>query len=421
MVTVDIKGAIQSFETVTSVTSDATTGTITFKDEQGVETVLNVNQLVQLHETLTVLDYKATTGMLTYQDEKGDVVTVDIKGAIQSFETVTSVTSDTTTGTIIFKNEKGVETVLNVNQLVQLDETLTVLGYNATTGILTYQDEKGDVVTVDIKGAVQSYETLTVLGYSETTGLLTYQDEEGGTTTVNLKTAIKANETVTKLVRNQDGTMTYYNEKEIDAEGEPIANTGTTFAIPVTKTYELTNKITTDNSAFYASEWTIEQMIRNWDYPDYFSTTGEEPQVVLRSFFNTDGNQEGSKYMNFDFFVKCNTHTMGDVSPIGKIEAELQVEIYINNVLIKAFFPLRYTFGRAEGYDGFDVKHYGGIVTYANNLNLARTNNTLEIRIAPIRSTFKNNIGVNNGSFAVGAKAFSIEILDVAFHIFEKL
>ena len=393
---------------------------MTYQDEKGDIITIDVKTAVKAHETLTVLGYNVTTGMLTYKDEKGDSTIVDVKGAVKSFETLTNLTSSTTTGTLTYKDEKGVDTVINMGPIIKAQETLTVLAYNAPTGALTYKDEYGITTTVDLKAVVKAYESLTVLAYDTTTGALTYKDETGVTTTVNVKTAIKVNETVTRLVNNNDGTLTYYNEREIDATGEPMANTGTTFNIPTTKTYELTNVITAANSQTFPSDWTLEQMTKSWNYPDHFANTDEESKLIFSSYFNTDGNNNGSKYMNFDFFVKSNTHTMGNANPIGKLEAELEVNIYINGILIKEFFSLRYTFGRGEGYDRFDIKHYGGILTYGNNLNLTATNNQLEIRIAPVRSTFKNNIGTSNGSFVAGTKAFSIEVLDAAFHIFEK-
>src|SRR5690606_27813916 len=54
-------------------------------------------------------------------------------------------------------------------------------------------------------------------------------DADGNITYKTLDEVVKANETVTVLVKNADGTYTYYNENEIDADGTPLAGaTGVT-------------------------------------------------------------------------------------------------------------------------------------------------------------------------------------------------
>ena len=75
----------------------------------------------------------------------------------------------------------------------------------------------------------------TKIVYDQSTGDVIFQEWDASTNTwVNVdnskfKTIVTENETVTKLVQNTNGTYTYYNEKEIDANGQPLAGaTGVT-------------------------------------------------------------------------------------------------------------------------------------------------------------------------------------------------
>ena len=75
----------------------------------------------------------------------------------------------------------------------------------------------------------------TKIVYDQTTGDAIFQEwDESTNSWVNVdnskfETIVKANETVTVLVENKNGTFTYYNEKEIDANGQPKAGaTGVT-------------------------------------------------------------------------------------------------------------------------------------------------------------------------------------------------
>ena len=249
---------------------------------------------------------------------------------------------------------------------------------------------------------------------------MTYKDEKGVTETVDLKAAIKAHETVTKLIDNNNGTLTYYNESEIDSAGLPIANTGLTFRIPKTESYELTNVLTPGNAQNYPSEWDYETMVNDYDGVDFYALTHATPTPIFTSYFDTNQNPGDTKFMNFDFFVECTALTIGNTNPNKQVLTELEVQVLINDVLVKRFFPLRYTFGKEEGYEQNHIRHYGGILSYSDNLNLVPTNNKLEIRICPTRTSFYNNEGTRVGSFFRGSKTLSIRVLDPIFHIFEK-
>src|SRR5699024_7309228 len=49
-------------------------------------------------------------------------------------------------------------------------------------------------------------------------------NDQGELEWATMESIVTANETVTTLVDNKDGTFTYYNEKDIDEDGEPLAD-----------------------------------------------------------------------------------------------------------------------------------------------------------------------------------------------------
>ncbi|MEK6452391.1 hypothetical protein AAEZ63_13445, partial [Myroides sp. C2723] len=60
------------------------------------------------------------------------------------------------------------------------------------------------------------------LTYNEGTNALTYVNSNGSSETIDLGKLVSANETVTVLVKNTNGSYTYYNEKEVGADGKPV-------------------------------------------------------------------------------------------------------------------------------------------------------------------------------------------------------
>ena len=64
-------------ETLTTIAQDATAGTITYRDEDGTDTVLDVAALVAARETVTTLTQSTTDGSYTYTSEDGTTTTFD--------------------------------------------------------------------------------------------------------------------------------------------------------------------------------------------------------------------------------------------------------------------------------------------------------------------------------------------------------
>src|SRR5690606_36157870 len=69
---------IKDYEEVTNITTNIIDGTITYVDEDGETTVININELIGQHETLTTL-VDNENGTFTYTDENGDPFILDIK------------------------------------------------------------------------------------------------------------------------------------------------------------------------------------------------------------------------------------------------------------------------------------------------------------------------------------------------------
>ena len=209
---------IPNFETLTSISQDITAGTITYVDENGASTVLNIVALIKQHETLTSAVFDATTGILTYNDEDGVANALNLSTMIPNFETLTSISQDITAGTITYVDENGASTVLNIAALIKQQETLTSALFDPTTGILTYNDEAGTANALNLSTMIPNFETLTSISQDITAGTITYIDENGASTVLNITALIKQHETITSLSLSA-GALSYTNE---DASNLPI-------------------------------------------------------------------------------------------------------------------------------------------------------------------------------------------------------
>ncbi|MGS4344882.1 beta strand repeat-containing protein [Myroides odoratus] len=104
-----------------------------------------------------------------------------------------------------------------------------------TNGPITVDGRTYPTINDYITHLTETTGGFTKIVYDQTTGDVIFQEWDASTNTwVNVdnskfKTIVTENETVTKLVQNTNGTYTYYNEKEIDANGQPVAGaTGVT-------------------------------------------------------------------------------------------------------------------------------------------------------------------------------------------------
>ena len=86
------------------------------------------------------------TGILTYNDEAGTATNINLSTMIANFETLTSISQNNAAGTITYVDENGVSTVLNIAALIATNETLTILSISG--GNLNYQDENGTTTAI---------------------------------------------------------------------------------------------------------------------------------------------------------------------------------------------------------------------------------------------------------------------------------
>src|SRR5690606_29303073 len=116
------------------------------------------------------------------------------------------------------------EVINNFEQIVKEEVTVDGRTFETVEQYITYLTE--------------STGGFTKIVYDQTTGDVIFQEwNETTNEWVNVdnskfETIVKTNETATQLVANADGTYTYYNEVEIDADGNPIAGTGVVIDIP---------------------------------------------------------------------------------------------------------------------------------------------------------------------------------------------
>ena len=142
----------------------------TYVDNKGVTQNINISEIVKVNETLTVLAYDKATNKLSYTDEKGAKTDLDLNNVAIAY--------DKTTNTISYTDNKGLVTSLPLNT--------TALVFDKATNVLTYTDSKGNATTIAVKDLVAANETLTVLAYDKATNKLSYTDEKGAKTDLDL-------------------------------------------------------------------------------------------------------------------------------------------------------------------------------------------------------------------------------------------
>ncbi|WP_299363527.1 hypothetical protein [Winogradskyella sp.] len=190
---------IANLETLTTLVDNGN-GTITYTDEDGVDTVIDITAMIDAHETLTTLVDNGD-GTMTYTDEDGVATVIDIA----NLETLTSLV-DNGNSTMTYTDEDGVATIIDIAAMIATNETLTTLVDNGN-GTITYTDEDGVDTVIDITAMIAAHETLTTL-VDNGDGTMTYTDEDGVATVIDISNL----ETLTTLVDNGDGTMTYTDE-----------------------------------------------------------------------------------------------------------------------------------------------------------------------------------------------------------------
>ena len=134
-------GTVTTYGESTTVISLGTDNTsIDYLDEDGNTTNLNLCDIVDNCETLTSLTFNPTTNTITYVDENGDSNDIILSGGNTSI--VTDANTNTSVQTIATHDDGG-------GTVVNIEETVTTLVDNGD-GTYTNTSENGTVTVIDI-------------------------------------------------------------------------------------------------------------------------------------------------------------------------------------------------------------------------------------------------------------------------------
>ena len=207
--------------------------------------VNNINIIVDAEETVTTLVYDGLLEELTYTDEDGTATVIDIAAIIDDSETLTSLV-DNGDGTMTYTDENGTANIINTTVEVA-DGSIDITGDGLPDDDVTLQDIVNNIGII-----VDAEETVTSLVYNGLLEELTYTDEDGTATVIDIGAIIGDSETLTSLVDNGDGTMTYTDE-------DGTANTINTSVAVANGSIDITGDGIADNDV------TLQDIINNID------------------------------------------------------------------------------------------------------------------------------------------------------------
>ena len=428
---IDISALVKSSETLTTLVDNGN-ATYTYTAENGTRVTIDVPQSV-IEKFETIIKNEAVINHLEqivknsggnvyydglkfeYMNQDGVKQVINFSSIIRDHEALTTLI-DNRNGTYTYTAENGIQTII--------EDTLTVLAYNPITGMLTYKDEHKNIVTVDVKDAVKKFETVTSILSNATAGTLEFKDEDGGTTVLDIKEIVKKQETVTKLVNNNNNTYTFYNEKEIDAAGNPIANKGTTFRIPSPSSFDLTQSITT--GTFTERSWSYDKMIANRSISTYYVADASFSTLFLGTLKVNTRLPNATRMLNVNCQLYSLISTIG-VAPTGnpylgkvEVEASIEMELYINGVLVHDFTRKYFRYGGPARGVNFWEEDYAWNLQIPNHITL-NASNTIEIKAKPTRNNFNLNEGTGNGYFFGTMNVFNVKLEKVSIQLFEKI
>ncbi|WP_264550747.1 hypothetical protein [Flavobacterium sp. N2038] len=145
---------------ITSFVSTVTTGhdIATYTDAAGKPAALK-ETITSLKDVVTqetdIYDQQVDVHTLTYTDETGTATPIDLSLLVKGTETLTSLTYDGTTQALVYKDEKGNESEFKLVDLVGPSQTLTSLVVNSDKGTLDYTDEDKVTHPLDLTDAIK--------------------------------------------------------------------------------------------------------------------------------------------------------------------------------------------------------------------------------------------------------------------------
>ena len=227
-------------ETLTTLTDNGD-GTMTYVDENGAGTVINLAAIISGNETLTSLVDNGD-GTMTYTDEDGAVTVIHttvLGGKVQIADGTVDIDGDGTPD----NNVSLQDIINNIGNIVSAQETLTTLTDNGD-GTLIYVDENGGGTVIDLVAIISGNVTPTSL-VDNGDGTYTFTDAVGAVTTISTNgtaisntvaghriatvteadgTVAHINETVTTMADHGDGTYTFTSEDATTTTINTIAN-----------------------------------------------------------------------------------------------------------------------------------------------------------------------------------------------------
>ncbi|MCO6175393.1 hypothetical protein NHF50_10090, partial [Flavobacterium sp. NRK F10] len=210
----NINTIVASNQVLTTLTDNGN-GTMTYVDENGASTVIDLAAIIAGNETLTTLVDNGD-GTMTYTDEDGiaQVITTTV---VSNNTVIPDGTIDINGDGTPDNNVTLQDIVNNINTIISGNETLTTMVDN-TDGTYTYTSEDATVTTIDVPGSVINNASTI---FSDTNVLN------------EISTVVTSSETLTTMVDNTDGTYTYTSEDAtattIDVPGSVINNASTIF------------------------------------------------------------------------------------------------------------------------------------------------------------------------------------------------
>lgn len=128
-------------------------------------------------------------------------------------------------------------------------------------------------------------------------------------------------------------------------------------------------------------------------------------------------SMSNDKYIFLSIDYSFHSPTIGSVVPKNGYWVNYDIEILINGNIAKTY-SATYSIpsGGTPRFDGNKI-----FTINLTGITLNPTNNTLEIKLIPTRSTIKTNAGTENGNFATGnATVMNTSVKDVSFFLYEK-
>ncbi|SFJ87900.1 hypothetical protein, partial [Myroides guanonis] len=181
----------------------------TYIDENNVVKNITFEEIIKANETLTILNYNEVTNVLTYKDEDGIDTVIDLN--------IGSITYDSSENRITYKDGNGQSTPLTLNQ--------TSLVYDKATKVLTYTDSKGVAHAIDLGALVAAHETITTL-VNNNDGTYTYTNEAGVAVKIDVPADVINN---FEDIINEGDVQTILNEYIIKKVGGNVSYDGNDF------------------------------------------------------------------------------------------------------------------------------------------------------------------------------------------------